>query len=394
MVSSDILSGDQGKTDFGPVTRGMKKRATLKQVAALAGVGKATASRVYSDGSSVSLKTRERVMQAAKELNYQPSRLAKSLSTGKTRYIGLVFAYLDNPFYAASVEKLTYKLQKYGYQVLLLMAWNETPEEYTIVQRLLDYQVEGIISGAASISNTLAKHCAEFGIPIVMFNRDLLNHDLSAVTSENYTGARAATRLLIETGHSRIAHIAGWKQATTGIERRRGFLDAMAEAGLMPTDVIDARFLRSQAVDAIHAIMQSPRRPDAIFVGNDNMAVSVIDVLRGEYGLDVPGDISIVGYDDSSLASLRGYDLTTIRQPVEEMAEMAVDLIDELIASPGAEPQKRFAPAQLIIGQTVRGVGAQDLRAAERVSAELGIGMELRGHPGKAVQRPRAKRST
>ena len=368
-------------------TRDMKRRATLREVAALAGVGKATASRVYSDGSSVSLKTRERVMQAAKQLNYQPSRLAKSLSTGKTRYIGLVFAYLDNPFYAASVERLTYQLQKHGYQVLLLMAWNETPEEYGIVQRLLDYQVEGIISGTASISNTLAKRCAEFGIPIVMFNRDLLNHDLSAVTSDNYKGACAATRLLIETGHRRIAHIAGWKQATTGLERKRGFVDTMQAAGLEPIAVIDARFLRTQAVEATHSLMQLPQRPDAIFVGNDNMAVSVIDVLRSEYGLDVPSDISIVAYDDSSLAQLKGYDITTIRQPVDIMADMAVDLIQELIASPGSERQKRNAPARLIIGQTVKGVSPKDPRAAKEVSADVEIAFELRKPQTKVARR-------
>ena len=356
----------------------MKKRATLIEVARRAGVGKATVSRVFTEGASVSVKTRDKVMQAANELKFQPSRLAKSLSTGRTRYVGLVFAYLDNPFYADAVEKLTYRLQGDGYQVLLLMAWNDTPEEEAIIQQLLDYQVEGIITGSASISNSIATRCDENGIPIVMFNRDLMHRNLAAVTSDNYRGACAATRLLIETGHKRIAHIAGWQMATTGIDRARGFQDTMHAAGLEPAGMIDARFLKPLAEEATHELMSAEPRPDAIFVGNDNMAIRVIDTLRGSRGLGVPDDVSVIGYDDTEVAQLHSYRLTTIRQPVADMVDESVDLLRELIDRPLQKPEKRVMPATLVIGETVQGVNPSLLGPAIQSAEHAGIALETR----------------
>ncbi|MYK30902.1 MAG: LacI family transcriptional regulator [Boseongicola sp. SB0670_bin_30] len=351
----------------------MNKRATLSEVARRAGVGKATASRAFTEGASVSVRTRDKVVRAANELNYYPSRLAKSLSTGRTRYIGLAFAYLDNPFYAEAVEKLTYRLQSEGYQVLLLMAWNDTPEEKEIVQQLLDYQVEGIITGSASISSAIAARCSDSSIPIVMFNRDLLHQDLPAVTSDNYRGACAATELLIRTGHTRIAHIAGWQQATTGIDRVRGFRDTMERAGLEPIGVIDAHFLKPLAEEATHELMKAPTRPDAIFVGNDNMAVTVMDALRSTYGVDVPNEVSIVGYDDTIFARLHGYQLTTIRQPVNRMVDQAVDLMQELILHPHQKPPKKIVPASLVVGETVRGTGPTKLEPVKKVAELVGV---------------------
>lgn len=364
-----------GATGQGPMK---KKKITLGEIARLAGVGKATASRVFTEGASVAPATRERVLTVARDLGYQPSQLAKSLSTGRTHYVGVIFAYMDNPFYAASLEVLTYTLQDAGYQVLLLMAWNDTPEEEKIIQKLLDYRVEGIIAGSASISNAIAQRCADLGIPVVMYNRDQLRLNLPAVVSANYQGAHAATRLLIRTGHTRIAHIAGWQQATTGIERAKGFSDAMAEAGLKPVAITDARFLRHLAVEATHRLMRDGPRPDAILVGNDNMAMAVMDVLTGAYGLDIPGDVSVIGYDDAACAQLGRYDLTTVRQPVGQMAREAVGLIESLILDPAQPARKVVAPATLVVGSTVRGIDLTTAASTEALSRELGIDVEVR----------------
>lgn len=302
-------------------------RVTAQDVARLAGVSQSAVSRVFTPGASASKATAAKVRAAAEQLGYRPNILARSLITGRTRIIGLVVAYLENQFYPIALELLSRALQARGYHVLIFMAGNSTEGVSEVVQELLDYQVDGIITASVAMTNDLTARCDAAGIPVVMFNRGQSDPRLSEVTSDNILGGYTAALHLVATGHRRIAHVMGWQGASTGRDRAQGFRNGLSDAGLTPAAMIDGRFSHETAAAATRALFASGDRPDAVFVGNDHMAFAVMDTLRFDLGLAVPGDVSVVGYDDVPLASWPAYDLTTIRQPVRRMVDATVDLL-------------------------------------------------------------------
>ncbi len=309
-------------------------KITSLEVAKRAGVSQSAVSRVFTPGASASAKTIEKVKRAAAELGYRPNRMASAMITGKSRIIGLIVAYLDNMFYPLALERLSNALQAQGYHILVFTASNAQERVDEIVAELMDYQVDGIITASVSMSGDLTAKCAAAGIPVVMFNRGQDGVDLSAVTSANVAGGRKIADFLVQAGHNRIAHISGWQGSSTGRDRQRGFADRLAELGHPAPQIIDGMYDRDTASAAARTLMAQPTPPDAIFVGNDHMAFAVIDTLRGELGLRVPQDVAIVGYDDVPTAAWAAYDLTTVRQPVNQMVQATVDLLIAKIADP------------------------------------------------------------
>jgi len=189
---------------------------TSDDVARLADVSQSAVSRALTPGASVSKKTREKVLKAAAELGYRPNALARAMISGKSRLIAMLVAYLDNQFYPIVLEQLSRILQEQGYQVLLFMTDPGRQDE--VVQKILQYQVEAIVMASATLSSTLARECADTGIPIVMFNRYVATSPASSVTSDNLEGGRLVGDFLVRGGHERIAFVAG----TRSEERRVG----------------------------------------------------------------------------------------------------------------------------------------------------------------------------
>ncbi len=323
-------------------------KITSIEVARRAGVSQSAVSRVFTPGASASKSTTEKVRAAAEELGYRPNVLARSLITGKTRMIGLVVAYLENQFYPVVLELLSRALQAKGYHVLVFMAENSTEKVAEVMEELLDYQVDGIITASVAITNDLTARCTAVGIPVVMFNRGQDDERLSEVTSDNIAGARRATEHLIAGGHRRIAHVMGWQGSSTGRDRAAGFRLAMDDAGLTPHAMIDGMYSRETAAEVTKDLFTSNPCPDAIFVGNDHMAFAVMDTLRSDLGLRVPEDVAVIGYDDVPLASWPAYNLTTIRQPVNRMVEATVDALMTQIETPGTAPRKLRIDGPLI----------------------------------------------
>ncbi|WP_342070210.1 LacI family DNA-binding transcriptional regulator [Yoonia algicola] len=315
----------------------MGARTTSIQVARLAGVSQSAVSRVFS-GASASPETAKKVRKAAKQLGYRPNVLARAMITGKSRIIGLIVAYLDNQFYPEALERLSNALQAQGYHILIFTVPNTADRIAGVVEDLLDYQVDGIIAASVSLSSGLTDLCVKAGIPVVLFNRGQPGSGLSSVTSANIKGATMATQALIEAGHSRIAHIAGWEGSLTGRDRQQGFEDAMARAGLTPFAIIDGMFKRDTAASIARQLMTGDTRPDAIFVGNDHMAFAVMDEIR-QMGFSIPADVSVIGYDDVPLASWPAYDLTTVRQPVNRMVEATLETLLSSINGQEVYPQ-------------------------------------------------------
>ena len=202
-------------------------KITALKVAKRAGVSQSAVSRVFTPGASASDKTSLKVREAAQELGYRPNVLARSLITGKSRIIGLVVAYLDNYFYPTALEGISNSLKKEGYHVLVFMASNDDQSTEQVIEELLDYQVDGIITASVSISNDITARCEAAGVPVVLFNRtqDKVAH--SAVTSDNFLGGQTAAEFFCAAQHERISYIGGWAGASTQRDREAGFREGL-----------------------------------------------------------------------------------------------------------------------------------------------------------------------
>jgi len=328
-------------------------KVTSLEVAQRAGVSQSAVSRVFTPGASASQKTIDKVRKAAQELGYRPNVLARSLTTGKSRIIGLVVAYLENQFYPEVLERLSNALQRRGYHVLIFMASQTAENIDSVMQEILDYQVDGIILASVALSSDLAAACRMAQVPVILFNRGQDDGEVSAVTSANVLGGRKVADFLLAGGHDRIAHIAGWSGSSTGRDRARGFTEALASKGLAPLAIIDGKYTRAGAQTATHTLMQGPMPPDAIFVGNDHMAFAVMDTLMAHYP-DAAHGISIVGYDDVPMAAWQAYNLTTLRQPVNRMVEKTVSTLMAQIEGGTIAPETIEIEGELIVRTSAR----------------------------------------
>ena len=326
-------------------------RVTSLQVAQKAGVSQSAVSRVFTPGASASAKTIEKVQKASAELGYRPNSLARAMVSGKSRIIGLVVAYLNNQFYPEALEKLSKKLQERGYHVLVFMASNSSDNIDTVIEEILDYQVDGIIAASVALSPELSNKCREAGVPLVLFNRAHESPNMSAVTSDNYAGGEKVAKYLISAGYEKIAYLAGWEGASTQRDREAGFMETLNASGIKLFSRGFGNFERAQSKKATHEMFKktADHRPDVVFVANDHMALAVMDTLRYELGLKIPEDVAVVGYDDVPAAEWPSYDLTTVRQCSGQMVNITIDILLEEIETEGSQPRIVKIDGPLII---------------------------------------------
>ncbi len=332
----------------------MAEKVTSLEVARRAGVSQSAVSRVFTPGASVSDKTADKVREAARELGYRPNILARAMITGRSRIIGLVVGYLENHFYPEVLEKLSKALQAEGYHVLIFLTSQTTGNIDTVVDEILDYQVDGIIMASVAMSSDITSRCEAAGVPVVLFNRLQDDESLSGVASDNLAGGRRLARFLVAGGHRRIAHVAGWGGASTQRDRERGFLEGLREAGQQLHSRAVGDFKSDGARHAARALFGGEDRPDAVFVANDHMAFAVMDVLRFDLGLRVPEDVSVVGYDDVAIAAWPSYDLTTVRQPANRMVEETVRTMLTRIDKPDTPARRIALDGPLIVRGSAR----------------------------------------
>ncbi len=336
--------------------RGMRTAPRAQDVADLAQVSQSAVSRTFTPGASVSEETRRKVLAAAQKLGYRPNALARSLITRRSRIVALVMSYLENQFYPLVIERLSQKLQKEGYHVLMFIAEVDEAADGVLAE-ILQYQVDGIVMASAMLSSNVARSCAEVGVPVVQFNRvsilgGLARHASSSVTSDNYAGGQLVARLLVDRGYRRFGFLAGLEDSSTSIERERGYRDALTELGhdIACREVGHYDFDLAQA--AVRRMFAADP-PDALFAGNDHMAIAALDVLRQELGLRVPEDVAVVGFDDVPQAAWGAYRLTTVRQQVEPMVDATVALLREQMQAE-LRPRDIVIPCCLVERATVR----------------------------------------
>ncbi|MBO9409338.1 LacI family DNA-binding transcriptional regulator [Shimia sp. R9_1] len=335
----------------------MAEKVTSLQVAERAGVSQSAVSRVFTPGASVSQKTVDKVRKAAEELGYRPNVLARAMVSGKSRIIGLVVAYLDNYFYPETLEILSNALQEKGYHVLVFMASQTAGPIDDVVQEILDYQVDGIVTASVAMSSKLSQKCIQANVPVVHFNRFEKTQGVSSVTSDNFAGGRELAQFLVAGGHKKIAYIAGWEGASTQRDREAGFRAGLEELGQSLFARGCGEFDTDHTRATAHAMFNVPanERPDAVFVANDHMAFAVMDELRFGLDLKIPEDVSVVGFDDVPPAAWRAYDLTTMRQRANLMVAETVDALLAHIEDPAsAAPRQVSITAPLIVRGSAR----------------------------------------
>jgi len=318
---------------------------TSGDVARQANVSQSAVSRAFTAGASVAPATRARIMQAAKELGYRPNALARAMISGRSKLIAVVTPYFDNYFYAPAVQRLSREIQERGYTNLLFMSDNNDPED--IVQRILQYQVDGIVMSGVSLSSSQADLCAKTGIPVVLFNRYSSSLPASCVVSDNRNGGKLVADYLLKGGHKRIAYIAGDENSSTNLDREAGFTTELEKHNVAVADRQVGGFTHEGAAEAARKLFSGKTIPDAVFVASDQMAFAVMDVLRCELGLSIPGQVSVIGFDNVAPAAWGAYDLTTVTQLVEVMMGLTVDTLLQQIESESLQPQSIVVPVEL-----------------------------------------------
>ncbi len=297
----------------------------IKDVARRAGVSSATVSRVLNSGNGVSEERRARVLRAVDELGYQPNRVARNLRRKHTDIIGVVVSDIENPHFTAAVRVIEDAAFSGGYRVLLCNT-DETPSKQSAyLDMLAAERVLGAIVVPADPADSAISQLIDMGIPIVAFDREVDDPRADAVTADNITAGERATEHLIQRGHTAIGFVSGTPHIQTGSGRRTGYERTMALHDLPPHSVSGMFRIREATAATLQLLSERPGTT-AIIVGNNLMTVGALEALRS-LRIAVPADVSLVQIDDPFWAQLVDPALTSLAQPIRNMAQSAIDLL-------------------------------------------------------------------
>jgi LacI family transcriptional regulator len=305
----------------------------LADVAREAGVGTSIVSRVLNRDPTVSIRpeTRERIEEAARALNYRPNAFARGLKLRRTMTVGVVIPHLAYPVNAEIIKGAERRAALAGYVTLLADAdeFLQSGEAYR--RLLLEQRVDGLLIASASTGETLLSELAESGLPFVLANRRV-PHLGPSVTVDDAKGTEIAVRHLLELGHRRIAHITGPRDADTARRRATGFRSAMrfARLGVPASYVVEAPYEEEGGLRAMERLLSLATPPTAVVVWSLAAAIGAVAAAKRR-GLEVPGDLSLVGFHDAPLAEYLDPPLTTVRMPLGEMAERGVEMLLQMI---------------------------------------------------------------
>jgi DNA-binding LacI/PurR family transcriptional regulator len=326
--------------------------ATSYDVAQRAGVSQSAVSRCFRPGSSISPKTRARVLAAATELGYHPNAMASGLITKRSNLVAVLISSLTNLYYPEVLAEITRRLSDRGIRVLLFALQAESDVD-SILDQLWRYRVDGAIAAARMSAAQLAEF-ARRGVPVVLYNRFGEGEAVASVCCDSVGGERQLVEQLVAAGHSRFGIIAGPDDSYVSQERVRGAQHRLAELGHGALTVKGAFDYESGEAGLRSLMTMADGKIDALICANDLMAIGAIDCARVNFGIDVPKDLSIVGFDGVAPALWASYRLSTVRQPVRRMTEAAVSMIMERIDDPELPPEVRTFAGKLIPGASAR----------------------------------------
>jgi LacI family transcriptional regulator len=334
---------------------------TLRDVAQLAGVHPATASRALNLQTRplVNTDTARKVLRAAESIGYQPNPIARSLKTARTSTVGLVIPDLTNPLFPPIVRGIEKVLAEAGYSAWIVNTDNDPAREERQVESLRSRQVEGLIIATARRTHPLLVRLHQQGVRMVLVNRRVDKLDLPAVTADDDAGVAMAVGHLATLGHTRIAHLAGPTDTSTGVARARAFRHAIQDHGLAddPALIVEAGYWsETEGATALRTLLERGIRFTAIVAGNDLIALGCYDVFA-ELGIRCPGDISVVGFNDMPFLDKMNPPLTTVRIPQYEIGGEAARLLLDTIDDPERHARSVLLPPSLVLRASTTAAG-------------------------------------
>ena len=329
---------------------------TLRDVAVAAGVHAATASRALNPATRelVNSDTARRVMKVAEQLGYVPNPIARGLKTAKSGTVGLVIPDLTNPLFPPIVRGIEQVLESAGYSALIVNTDNDPAREQTQVEQLRARQVEGLIVATARVDHPLLARLHRDGVVMVMVNRRPEGVDVSSITPDDAAGIELAVQHLAALGHTRIAHVAGPANTSTGVNRARAYRASIRDLGLDddPRLVTTAEHWNEEAgADGLRRLLGDGVRFTALVAGNDLIALGCYDVFL-ERGLHCPDDVSVVGFNDMPFLDKLRPPLTTIAIPHQQIGAEAARLLLDAIADPTRPARSVLLPLSLVVRES------------------------------------------
>lgn len=349
MRAAATYTGRKGEAMDKP-SRRSRGTVTIEDVARQAGVSAMTVSRVINNERNVREKTRERVLEVIDTLHYTPNTAARSLAAGDATHVGLLYSNPSAAYLSQFLVGALDAARRCGCHLIIeSCATEDEADQAEVARHLARAHVEGVIlPPPLSESVPILTELAASETPVVTVAMGKMVENALNVRIDDFGAAAELTRHLLSLGHRRIAHITGFPSHVATVERERGFREAVREAGLAESDyhVEQGYFTYRSGLEAAERLLALPEPPTAIFAANDDMAAAVVGVAHRQ-GLDVPGDLSVAGFDDTALATTVWPELTTVRQPISAMAAAALDmLIGELRSRRRGQPP---SPAEQVL---------------------------------------------
>jgi LacI family transcriptional regulator len=335
-----------------PVAR-RHSRPTIFDVARVSGVSYSTVSRVVNGHAYVRESTRQRVQAAMAELGYVAHVTARALASGRTQAVGLLAQEIDNPFFSVVIKGIDQEVSVAGYDLLLCTTHSRREKEAEYVARLSHGMADGLLIVLPTRLPEYVEHLRAEQYPFVLIDHDSDAPGCNVINAANRDGTRTGIAYLIELGHRRIGFITGRSDVGATHERLAGYRDALLEAGIPPDVrlVVEGDFLEARGYSAATELLSLAQPPSAIFASSDVAAFGVLGAAR-DAGLQVPRDLSVLGFDDIVEASYPGAALSTIRQPLREMGRVAVQRLMSLLADPSQPAVRTVMETELVLRNT------------------------------------------
>lgn len=327
---------------------------TIYDVAQAAGVGISTVSRVLNESSNVRQETRQRVLDAIETLGYKPNLLARNLSRIRVRTVGVMLSYLTSPFQVAVLRGIEKALSAAGFDLVIYSLDSQTRRDVLLESLSRGGRTDGLIVVSFAPPAHLLRHFQRSHIPIVAV--DFYSEAVPSVYVDNVHGGFLAASHLLAKGHTRIGYVQDYAEDPNGpggnrpaADRLRGYKQALAQAGI-PFDpalvALSEGHTRRCGVAAAAELLDRPEPPTAIFACSDMLALGVLEYARS-HGVDVPGQLAVVGFDDIELASFAG--LTTVRQPMGQLGRLAAEIMIATLEGTPPEEEHVLLPLELVI---------------------------------------------
>lgn len=324
----------------------------LEEIAELTGVSRSTVSRVINNDPNVNESTRERVWAIVRQVNFHPNAAARGLAAGRTRVLGLVIpmgvsALFTDPYFPILIQGVSSACNANDQSVMLWLAEPEY-ERRTIRQIMHSGLIDGAIVASMLMDDPVVQALAEGDLPFILVGRHPTNTRVSYVDTDNLDGARKMVAHLLRLGRSRVATITGPQNMIAGADRLAGYSAALHDRGLAVDLelIVEGDFTEAGGYSVMQRLL--PRRPDAVFVASDIMAVGALRAIR-DAGLRVPEEIALAGFDDMPFAERSEPPLTTVRQPIVRMGGTAVEMLIDLIEHPDSAPHRIILPTELVV---------------------------------------------